>query len=148
MPAGRPFVPVSAVKLPTVRRPTAGDDHAWPLKRNLDGVERTHVSVRLGCKRLISLLPDGAQDFCGPTGSVLVVNCCAKEMECPIRSPCGYCPRHSSAFRIGALETLMAPAIGWLISTIRNNAVASARAPNNMMVMTVALRGASSPKLV
>ncbi len=59
-----------------------------------------------------------------------------------------YRPRCSNALRSGLLETLMAPAIGRLISTIRNSAVASARAPNNMMVITVALRGASRPKLV
>jgi len=111
MPAWGPLVPASAVNLPVVRLPIAGDDHAWPLKRNLDDVERNHVSVRLGCKRLISSLPGGPQDFCAPTWGVLVVNCCAKEMECPIRTPCSYCPRQSSAFRIRAIETLMAPAI-------------------------------------
>src|SRR5204862_6237256 len=58
-----------------------------------------------------------------------------------------YWPRCSSALRIGALETLIMPSSGWLISKIIKIAPETDRAQMRSTATTVALRGANMPKL-
>src|SRR5437667_679160 len=59
-----------------------------------------------------------------------------------------YWPRCSRALRIGALETLIMPWSGWLISRIIKIAPETDNALMSSTVITVALRAANKPKLI
>jgi hypothetical protein len=59
-----------------------------------------------------------------------------------------YLASSSRALSIGVLDTLIIPSIGLFISEIRKIAAEADRAQTHSTRMTVALRGANSPKLV
>src|SRR5262245_2978073 len=60
----------------------------------------------------------------------------------------GYWPKWESAYRTGALETLITPSNGLSISRIRKTTLETDNAHRKMTATTVAFRGAKRPKLM